>query len=108
MHSSPPMSSFQLVPTRGAELLWITASHDLLLAEHTLHTVGGGGKGAQDLKYKKNQKIFILPSVREIAIVIEVTWNKAASDIKNCDTYRSGNVRYDSDSSDKYGPPGCS
>ena len=32
MDSSPVMSLFQLVPTRGAELHWITASHDLLLA----------------------------------------------------------------------------
>ena len=38
--------------------------------------MGGGGKEAKDLKYKKKSEN-ILPSVREIAIVIEVTWNKA-------------------------------
>ena len=50
------MPLFQLVPTHWAELLHITASHDLLMAEHTLHTVGGGGKGAQDGKYKKKEE----------------------------------------------------
>ena len=47
------MSLFQHVPTFGAELLWITASHDLLLAEHTLHTVGEGERGCNIQNYKK-------------------------------------------------------
>ena len=71
------MSLFQLVPTRGAELLWMTASHDLLLAEHTLHTVGEGERGHK-LGYKrKNIKLkkvalenILTLSVREIAIII--------------------------------------
>ena len=52
MYSSPLLSLFQLVPTRGAKLLWISASHDLLLAEHTLHTVGEGERGTKKMHWK--------------------------------------------------------
>ena len=51
------MSLYQLVPIRGAELLQVTASHDLLLAEHTLHTVGEGERGHNMGNTRKNLKI---------------------------------------------------
>ena len=82
MHSSPLKSLFQLIPTRGAELLWITSSHDLLLAEHTLRPVEGGGRGAQDWKYKKIFKFKQIALENIFNAISEGNYNSNISDIE--------------------------
>ena len=81
MQSSPVLSLYQLVPvTRGAELPRNTASQDLLLGEHTLHTKDRGRE-----MEKCNKSYFLQfshwpistkPLVRELRVVIVVTKKK--------------------------------